>query len=312
MAENLEGSKQNGKESKFSIFRPRWFSTLQNYQFEIAAVRSEIAQIEKGFELSSDKKGILAECKNLLEKIDSSFGRWFPRELFVWQSLFLIRQYLLLIVPYGQLLANWRTMEKRLSQLEKEVAGRWREKSFHTAMAGRIEKNDEENDPSLRGELREIREFLDDRIVLEIWSSIKLRRYSVVFLFAAIGLGAMLISFVGFSELSCAYMDCIQSHSPIAMTLAGSLGGFLSGLLAARSTDAVRTPVLANLTMVRPVIGGIAGLFLYFIAAVGVVEVAHPALYGAAIAFGFTERPFFKALQNVADVAETRIGRIMH
>ena len=311
MAENLEGSKQNGKESKFSIFRPRWFSTLQNYQFEIAAVRSEIAQIEKGFELSSDKKGILAECKNLLEKIDSSFGRWFPRELFVWQSLFLIRQYLLLIVPYGQLLANWRTMEKRLSQLEKEVAGRWREKIFHTAMAGRIEKNDEENDPSLRGELREIREFLDDRIVLEMveyqastiqcrilvcsdWS----RRHAHLFRrFLRIEL-------------------CLYGLHPVALSdsndpgrLAGRILEWAIGRTVDRcGADSGSCQFDDGTTGHR----GHCGVFLYFIAAVGVVEVAHPALYGAAIAFGFTERPFFKALQNVADVAKTRIGRIMH
>lgn len=102
--------------------RRRWFTTLQNFEFEIQATQGQIDVIDKEGGLSEDQQKILSQCKSLLQGAKETFGSMFPRELFVWQSLFLIQQNMLLILPHPQLRAKWRTLSDRLSQLGDEAA----------------------------------------------------------------------------------------------------------------------------------------------------------------------------------------------
>ena len=66
----------------------RWVLPLQNFEFEIDAVRSELDQLKKKKFLNKEKEGILEKCHTLMAKTESAFGRCFPRELFIWQCCF--------------------------------------------------------------------------------------------------------------------------------------------------------------------------------------------------------------------------------
>lgn len=91
------------------------------------------------------------------------------------------------------------------------------------------------------------------------------------------------------------------------MVISGYIGGLLSALSAIRSEGANGGPPLATVQLARPVIGGIAGLFIYFVESF-FVEVKYPILYAVAIAFGFTERAFVGSLSRLAGSAESQIG----
>lgn len=56
----------------------RWVLPLQNFAFEIDAVRSELDQLEKEKSLDDEKEEILKKCRTLLAKTESAFdqGNW--------------------------------------------------------------------------------------------------------------------------------------------------------------------------------------------------------------------------------------------
>ena len=111
----------------------RWFLNLQNFEFEIQAVRSELARLDglypkgKGH---SYQRGVLKECRKLIGEIDRAFDRFIPRELFIWETLFLVQQRTWLIVPFSELPAKWATLKKRLKALPEKEGGQYKNKNI--------------------------------------------------------------------------------------------------------------------------------------------------------------------------------------
>lgn len=293
-------------------FRRRWFTTLQNFEFEIESVEGQIEAIDQGSGLSEDQRVVLAQCKSLLERIKDAFARIFPREMFIWQSLYLIQQNMLLILPRGQLRAKWRTLTGRLAHLGKAADASLKHRAEAiTRKLGESESHsvgDDRgvgDDRALRYEILEFRKSLDDLLVFDIWRTVVLRRYSVVFSLSALACIALLVVLVLEPESGCALDDC--GHGPVGMIVAGFLGGLLSGAATMRLGETGAQPPLAKVEVVRPVIGAIASLFLFFIAEAQAINVPFPGLYALAIAFGFTERAFYRTLHRIAGGVEGRL-----
>lgn len=310
----------------------RWVLPLQNFEFEIDAVRSELDQLEKKEFLNDEKLGILKKCRNLLAITESAFYRCFPRELFIWQMLFRIRQNILLIAPHEELFAKCFVLKKRLRRLKKDEARnrrnteckKWKKSGWKKwkklLKAAENGLNDPEkrkqDDMKWRSNLKEVCAFLDNQIILQLWKSIKLRRQSRIFVIIVIPLSGLLVAHVCFGLwlVDCAewVADCAKFaatgrlHSPIFMVIAGTLGAFVS-MLSSSSNDSNRGAPLAYVSFVRPILGGISGLFLYLTTGVGIIKVDFPALYAAAIAFGFSERAFSAALNRLSGETEKGI-----
>ena len=302
--------------------RHRWFTTLQNFEFEIRSVEGQIARVEeREDELNADQKKILCQCKRLTCEIRQSFNKRRPRELFIWQSLNLLQQNLLLIVSADQLSSKWWVLEARYKQINPTVV--WM-RSQAKRIAGGVPKLSEEPgkpDEALRLEMCAFRKVLDDRLIIDLWRTISLRRYSTFFCTAALATVGVLVAWVACEAASVSLSQSLRNvccfdnvepdstHSVVATTLAGFPGGLLSSVLKMRWENEEKHPPLASVEIVRPVIGGIAGLFVYFVVGTGVVAVQYPALYAVALAFGFTERAFFKALRRLAANAESEVGK---
>ena len=161
----------------------------------------------------------------------------------------------------------------------------------------------------LRGELRELRKLLDDRVILALWRTIELRRRGVVCSILAIFL--LLVLMVLLASGICFLAGCedctnvckdgtSRAYSPFAMAIAGALGATLSTLMATRVDGKQVSPLLSNVWTVRPVIGAITGVFLFFVTNPMGIAIPYPGMYAISIAFGFTERAFVSALNQTA------------
>ena len=308
---------------KFGREKYRWFLNLQNFEFEIQAVRSELARLEGLYsndeeddEDHSYQRGVLEECRKLIEEIERAFDRFFPRELFIWQTLLLVQQRIWLIVPFSELPAKWATLNKRLQDLPEKEGSQYRNKEFVEDITTRLAKGAplfEGADSGLRSELVEVRRYLDDKVALEFWIAFRLRRYSVMFLLLAMVLVAYLVADISILRLECLtteWSECADSYSTVAMIVAGSLGALISALSSGLRRKSLGKPPLVQAFFVRPVIGGVAGLFVYLVAQTGTIDIPYPGMYLVAVAFGFSERALYRVLGSVAGSTESRVARL--
>ena len=304
---------------KFGHEKYRWFLNLQNFEFEIQAVRSELARLEGLYSKDEDhsyQRGVLEECRKLIEEIERAFDRFFPRELFIWQTLFLVQQRFWLIVPFSELPAKWATLNKRLQDLPEKEGSQYKNKEFVEDITTRLAKGAplfEGADSGLRSEMVEVRRYLDDKVALELWIAFRLRRYSVMFLLLAIVLVAYLVADICILRLECLttkWSECADSYSIVAMIVAGSLGALISALSSGLRRKSLGKPPLVQAFFVRPVIGGVAGLFVYLVAQTGTIDIPYPGMYLVAIAFGFSERALYRVLGSLAGSTESRVARL--
>ena len=302
------------------LWRRRWVLPLQNFAFEIDAVRSELDELEKEESLDDEKKEILNKCRTLLEKTESAFEHYFPRELFIWQMLFRIHQDIFLIAPRRELPSRCFVLRKRLDRLgqheknasrDRQALGweKWKELVREAEENLEASKDRKQHDMKWRSNLKAACRFLDDQIILELWKSSRLRRQSRIFIIFAVLLSGLLVAHISFDLWAEDCADCIASerpHSPILMFIAGTLGAFVSMLMSS-SIGPERGAPLANVSIVRPILGGVAGLFLYLTSEIDVIRVNFPALYAGAVAFGFSERAFSATLTKLAGETEKNI-----
>ena len=316
--------------------RPRWFASRQNMEFEIDLVRVELNLVSRNFlsdpedSMSSgtdkeprsqdkNKRLVLEECQKLLELTEKAFCCWFPREVIVWQNLGLIRQNLLLIVHPNELSAKWESIRSRLSKLSSDDQANssklsyWQSNKFATWVDGKLKDRTHAEDDELRIKLKEARKCLDDRLVAQLWTGISLRRYGVFFITSSFLLSASLIGLISYEFFcGCRIPWCgITTLTLIGVFISGTLGALLSTLISRSQNDQSSTPPFANLLFVRPIIGGIAGLFLFFLAAGGYLDVKPPVLYAVAIAFGFSERALYNALARLTGNVDKNISRML-
>ena len=301
----------------------RWFLNLQNFEFEIQSVRSELARLEglysedkEGDKDRSYERGVLKECRKLIKKIKLARDHYFPRELFIWETLFLVQQRIWLIVPFSELPAKWATLSKRLKDLPEKEGEQYKNKEFIEDITTRLAKGAplfEGANCALRSELIEVRRYLDDKVALELWVAFRLRRYSVMFLILAVVLVAYLVADICILRLECLtqkWSECSDPYSIVAMIVAGSLGALISALSSGLRRESLGNPPLVQAFLVRPVIGGVAGVFVYLVAQTGTIDIPYPGMYLVAIAFGFSERAFYGVLGRVAGSTESRVARL--
>ena len=294
----------------------RWFAPRQNLQFEIKAVEAEFTWLqsaERGQgpnKVPQEAKEALERCSELLREAKCAFRGWFPRELVVWQHLSQIRQDFLFAVPFNQLPARWQTIRRRLKTLDNKESdsGYWGSEEFEKWVSDRLKQPVEQGgyDAELRSKLREARKFLDDGVMAQLWRTIALRRITV-----AASIGAILTSIALIYLLKCTpHCPCPPppdvKSSLITMFVAGALGAQMSILLLRRTgkPDAL----LSNLAFVRPIIGGVAGLFLALVLHSNWVSIdaTQWGYHAVAVAFGFSERAIYRTLSSLARVEDWR------
>ena len=316
MPESPSSSRDKSRQRKF-----RWFLNLQNFEFEIEAVRSEISRLEELYPEDAEEqkehsyqREVLKECHKLIKEMECALSRLLPRELLIWQLLFLVRQRMLLIVPFSELPAQWETLKGRLQHLPRKERGQYGKKKFIESVSTSLNVDpppSEDAEREVRTSLIEVRKFLDDKVALELWIAFRLRRYSVMFLALALPLVAYLVADICILRLECLskkWLECSDPYSVVAMIVAGSLGALVSALSSGLRKERSGNPPLVQAFFARPVIGGIAGLVVYFLAQAGVINAPYPAVYVVAIAFGFSERAFYSVLGRVAGSTESRVA----
>jgi hypothetical protein len=306
----------------------RWWSVLsahnQNVTADLEFVRLELARLNASVRDDADIK-ILQECERTFLKCLKSHDRFvFKNRIFVRQSILVILENAIMITPPENLRAVWLSVRQRLKALDNpnnldidahvvESIDAYFNMAVQKPNGAQLAKVDQ---TEIRAMLREIRTKLDDRLILDYWSGIALQQKTyVLFSIAALSLVLTLATLA--YENSCfstGLLACglgvAKQHSMIAMTLAGILGGSLSTISQPVPSDMAGSLPLVRVAFIRPLLGGIAGLFLYLLNSHSAfITAGYPYLYAAAIAFGFSERAFAGALMNSATEVSKQVGQ---
>lgn len=305
---------------------------LEFIRLEIEKVRpfvlGEEAAAHRGSEEAAESAKVLQSCDELLEKCVASHRRvLFKNPLFIRQSILVILQQLILIMPHSALHAAWASISQRYSAVEKKdrpnFDGSLTKVNKYFEKCGcdkpgakrqpRPSADDEAMEHTIRELMREIRLRLDDRVYIDYWSSVALQqKLSVLAPITIVALLGTVWMFVqencgDIFKLTCA-IDTTKDHTILTTTLAGLLGGAISALTPSGATPASGTPPLVQFVAIRPLIGAAAGFFLAIVAS-ETMSVNYPLLYAAAIAFGFSERAFIDALTKRANQISTNVGQ---
>ncbi len=305
----------------------------QNVTADLEFVRIELAKIQRA-KLTDADLAILDSCGYTLAQCLQSHRRiFFKNAIFVRQSILVILQNLILIMPPDGLRAAWISIKQRRLAIEAEQGRETENKpDFDKKSVDDIDKFLTADSPQetgatgsgdsvldervVREMVREIRARLDERLVLEYWASIVLQHktrvlFGIALLFLVLTGSAILFEngCVADHIFSCSFGA--TSHQMITTILAGVLGGALSTISQPAPVGALP---LVRTAFIRPLLGGIAGIFLYLVTTkTSFVSFSYPYLYAAAMAFGFSERAFVDALTksatHVAAEATKAIGQ---
>jgi hypothetical protein len=300
----------------------RWLLGDQNITADIEFARVELSVAANAANTPSQIKTSRI-CQSMLQKCIDNHRRIFKNRIFVRQTLFQIMQHLILFTPRENLKAIWLSLKQRL-----EAAGKVEQDFFaKTGVVKQIERfvnekrGNAEHEEQMRRLIKRVRTFLDERTMTDLWLSYTLQKTTnvcavfgllLVFLMPAIYLYENNCDFPA-QLLSCKPTNAAtNAHGIILMCLAGVLGGVVSMLFQSPEDGASSKSLpLVRLVFVRPILGGLAGLVLFFVAQTEVITAKYPSLYAAAVAFGFSERAIIKALTLSANQVGSSVTRAL-
>src|SRR5215831_784006 len=97
-----------------------WRTVRQNVEYEIGSAESDVAIHRSRLkEPSPETKQVLEECEKLIERARAA-NRFFPLgELLIYQLLFEVRRYLLLVQSIEEVEAKWSEIRRKLPELTK-------------------------------------------------------------------------------------------------------------------------------------------------------------------------------------------------
>ena len=300
----------------------RWSANLQNLWFEIENVESIIRDLKQSDYLGKQQKQFLQTCEPCLEDAKKMFLVFFPRELYIWQKIFFILQHQLLVVPKEELGTCWNQLERRLKKNE-EISGNQLWKRKVTNEINKLIKEHKlgnEEDLDLRYRMKRIRKSLDDQVIVELWRSVQIRRYTRAFLFLGIVLTCSLFFIIRDYQYYWVHdgrclnyvicnIECGDCHI-MSMMLAGALGSVISALAPGQKMVKAGIPFSMTIWWVRPFIGALAGLFLHLaIVEYQFLDMEAGKALTTAIVLGFSERALFGLLSGFAWEPDKSIER---
>ncbi len=180
----------------------RWSSSLQNLRFELESTRGQIESLEKVVKSDECAKEILNRCGRYLDDAEIAFKRILPRQLFVWEMLFLIQQNLLLITPIDELDTKWHALQKRLERNAKIKGECLRKQAFLDDIRQRLKNRERLDSRGLRNKMMQVRKSLDDLVIIDLWKNMQILRYTATFLVLGIFLQPRFLRLSYFPSIS--------------------------------------------------------------------------------------------------------------
>jgi hypothetical protein len=291
----------------------------QNITADIEFARVELSGLTE-LPLKPEDKNILNNCLYMLQKCIDNHRRLIRNRMFVRQTLFTIMQQVILIMPRDNLEATWLALKQRLEANAKP------EEEFYTKHHAisdiesflRGEGHDEKTERRVRRLMRRIRFLLDEKILTDLWQAGSLQRLtnfcSMLSLLVILSILVMIAL-----ENHCKDVgqilawSCEVPKDPktgiVTAFLAGVLGGIISTVWKPNDDKEPQSLPLVRITFLRPVLGGIAALFLYVLSASEIMTIKYPGLYAAALAIGFSERAFIGLLNTSANQIGAGVSR---
>ena len=298
-----------------------WTASKQNFKAEIQAAETDLKLVEKKIGGTEFDKQTIENCKTQLSNARAAHNALPSRQILVLQNLLAIRQNLLLVLPIEEIPAQWPTIARRLEQLKGRSHNVWDKDLIQNRIDRFIKLKPDKRNPAtelgIRHNIRAARRFADDQRVVALWNALATSRQSWALLILALVLLSGLMVVI---SLECGFPAvCLKPpvdpqtvplplHSIMATVLAGGLGGVLSTISNLRA-GAASTPPFSEVELLRPVIGGAAGFFVWLVSVAGAIHFTYPMLYAAALATGFSERLFYRQLQRLARMTDKQIGQ---
>jgi hypothetical protein len=273
----------------------------QNLQEEFESAVFIISWIE-GTDPASKriKDGCTARINQLEARIHSPLAMLAEFANFL--DLFWIMQQFLLVGPHEQVRIQFFRLRDNLAGVPIDERKNWTQSEIDFLDQAMTTPSAPMSPP--REKLYALRKFLDDRIAVAIWQSC----FSKICL---LFLGPLLLALTIILAVALG-QDNLQFTGvwfTIAFTITGAI---LSCLLGCFSAPAYKGPPGMNeyaKVICRPIIGLVAGLFLFALVHSNIINGDRPAaIYAAAVAFGFSERLFIGILEQYGDGISKKLG----
>ncbi|MCH7540731.1 MAG: hypothetical protein IH999_10100 [Proteobacteria bacterium] len=299
-----------------------WTASKQNFKAAIQAAETDLQLAEKKIGETEFDKQTIEKCKTHLSNARAALNALPSRQILVLQNLLAIRQNLLLVLPIEETTAQWPGIARRLEQLKRRSHNVWDKDSFQNCINKFIKLKPNKRKPeielSIRHNIREARRLIDSQRVVALWNALVMKRQSwimgILALFLLLGIVVSISLECGFPAV-CLKLpvdsQTVPIHSIIATVMAGGLGGVVSTFSKLREdADVASAPPFLRVELLRPIIGGTAGLFVWLASFAGAIQFTYPILYAAGFATGFSERLFYGQLQRLARMTDKQIGQV--
>ena len=291
---------------KFWFWR-RIRTSDQDLAADIETVRGLINGISSTSVRTSDQSTLskLREMQDKYRVCLQSFNTPFVNVVMIRQNISGIRQDAASLYDRESLAGEWLSLKPRLQQppddhAEYDLAAQEVDKFFDRRNGG-----DACDEKYVREVIAKVRSYVDRLVIAEIAKSVIWKRqiYTLTFAICLPLVAAFCYLFLSQTK---------EEHALATTVVAGAIGSTLSAIAAPSPGGGEdRGYPLAQFYLVRPVIGAIAGLFLFlaFKNASSIADVKFPYLYAAAIALGFAEQRFILALGELSKKISEQAGR---
>lgn len=293
-------------------------------------VIADINQLRLELDLLSENPSVKEKvtiCRQALDCCELDHRRLFKSRIVVRQGVFAITGQVLLVTPVHDLEGAWIGIKQRFEKIDKSEA------RFFADTIRRIDEffekikkksgddngehgscdTDDKAEQEIRSLIKAVRLFFDKKIIAELWAGLDMVRHITSFcILALIIAGAAVFAIYNENGSTLMGIDIDTKHTVITTVLFGMLGAIISTLTKPRRTGDGGSIPLVRISPLRPILGGLAGLFLYMVATSGVVSLRslpYLSLYAAAMAFGFSERALIRVLSAAAGRIESGAGR---
>jgi hypothetical protein len=312
----------------------RWRLADQDVIADIESIRRDFEIIK---ELDGEKYGrVIQLCEAALDDCASELKLfWWINRLFIRQTLSQVQQQLILIVPLATLDGLWLALKKRLDTISENEKIKYfltDTAAIDRFFAPKADNNaqpentvGDPDEPHVRGKMRAIRKYLDEKLLAELWAAYSLQRTTKFFVFLLLPIVAAIFFLLHVQHSGCLSEKIAGGWSIIHVvttSVFGALGSLISAVVQPDPGKRVVQPdpgkreeeglPLTRFSYMRPILGGVSGLFLFLLFGADLLhipELPFLGVYALAVAFGFSERALISVLSAMANRTGLDIGK---
>jgi hypothetical protein len=168
----------------------RWWKRIrahdQNVTADIEVARVAICNL-LCYKYDDHGARVLISCQEMISQCIASQQRLFSNRIFVRETLFLIMQNIILIMPRENLPAVWLSVRQRLGAIDASESAEYQKSNtlaeidtYMQQLSTKKQGDLDTPDTIVRQKIKEIKSFVDEKVITELWSGMVLQRQTYI------------------------------------------------------------------------------------------------------------------------------------